>query len=663
MIFAIAMTAILLAPIIFNRLRLPDIVGLILAGVILGPNATNILAESESIRLLGTVGLLYIMFIAGLDIDLGQFFKQKNRSLTFGILTFAIPQIVGTLVFRAMDFSWPASILIASMFASHTLVAYPIVRRLGIAKNDAVATAVGGTIFTDTLALLLLAVVARSTQGELTAGFWLTLAISFSLYILAVFAIIPRLGRWFFRKVQDRGRAEFVFVLAIVFLCSWAALAIGTEPIIGAFLAGLALNRLVPESSPLMSRIQFFGDGFIIPFFLLYIGMLVDFSVLFSSITAWIVMGTMLAINIGTKYIASMTTARIFKYSKDQAMVIFGLSTCEAAATLAATLVGLELGIIGEEVLNGVIMLIFVTCIMGPWLVEKFGAKVALHQKEAPLKPNDIPQRILVPLANPNTSDSLMDLALMLRGNSEVPIYPLTVVPNGSLKMVTNSEQMLQRAVAHATSANVPVSPMTRIDLNIAKGVSRAVQERRITDVVIGWNGKPSASDRVFGSVLDQTLAQIPQQLIVAKLEHPINTITNLVLLVPSSLAQNKEDFAIIINKVKTLANEIGAELNVVLERDYAERIYPVVESTNPQCKTTLIEVEEWDDLETGLKSTDERKTMLVLVGIRPGKYGGNTGQKSLLKRIAVKIPNSNFITIFTSTEKEIHEQSLWLAN
>jgi len=404
LIFSTILAVILIAPILFNRLKLPGIIGIIVFGVLLGPSVFGLITVEGSVTLLGQVGLLYIMFLAGLEINLNEFFKHKHRSLVFGALTFTIPQVLGTLVFLALGFDILASLLVASMFASHTLVAYPIINKLGITKNNAVLTTVGGTILTDTAALLLLAVIARAHQGELSTAFWIELSIMIAIYVAVVLIVLPRLSRWFFQHFQDQ-ILEFLYVLFIAFGFSYLARVIGIEPIVGAFFVGLVLNRMIPDSGPLMNRIQFVGNSIFIPVFLLYIGMLVDVKVLFSSWKAWGVMGTMMALNIGTKLISAKLTQKIFNYSKAEGWIIFGLSTTEAAATLAATLVGLRLGIIGDEILNGVILLILVTCILGPTVVQKFGRMVAVAEEQKPYDPEEAPQRILIPLANPETSE------------------------------------------------------------------------------------------------------------------------------------------------------------------------------------------------------------------------------------------------------------------
>ena len=340
LVFSIILFIILFAPILLSKLKIPAVIGLIVAGIIVGPNGFNILMRNSSVELFGTVGLLYIMFLAGLEIDLNEFKKNKYKSITFGFLTFSIPMLIGTIVFYYfLNYSMVSSVLIASMFASHTLVTYPMVSKLGISKNPAVNITVGGTMITDTAALLVLAVIAGSATGQLDNAFWIRLTVSVIVFAAIVIFLFPIVSRWFFKRNSD-SIAQYIFVLALVFLASFLAMVAGIEAIIGAFLAGLALNRLIPRTSPLMNRIEFVGNALFIPFFLIGVGMLIDYRVLFGSYNALLVALIMTVIATVAKYLAAVSTQKIFRLSKDQGLMIFGLSNSQAAATLAAVLIG-----------------------------------------------------------------------------------------------------------------------------------------------------------------------------------------------------------------------------------------------------------------------------------------------------------------------------------
>lgn len=658
LVFSIILGVILIAPILFTRLKLPGIIGIIVFGVILGPSVSGLIEREGSVTLLGQVGLLYIMFLAGLEINLNEFFKHKHRSLVFGIITFIIPQVLGTLVFLALGFNLLASLLVASMFASHTLVAYPIITRLGIGKNNAVLTTVGGTILTDTAALLLLAIIARAHQGELSTAFWIELIIMIAIYSAVVILVLPRLSRWFFQHFQDQV-LEFIYVLFVAFGFSYLARAAGIEPIVGAFFTGLVLNRMIPDSGPLMNRIQFVGNAIFIPVFLLYIGMLVDIKVLFSSWKAWGVMATMMALNIGTKLAASKITQKIFNYSKAEGWIIFGLSTTEAAATLAATLVGLRLGIIGDEILNGVILLILVTCILGPTIVQKFGREVALAEEQKPYDPEEAPQRILIPLANPETSSGLMELALMMKDKSNEPLFPLTVAKQDMQveSRIAAGEKMLQKAMEYAVAADTPVTPLTRVDVNIANGIARAIHETRISDVIIGWNGQLSAQQRIFGSILDQLLDNSSTELFVCKLNQPPATTSRIVLAIPP-LFEHEQGFLDILKTIKLFASKMGAKMVVISENNSEQSIQKSLKQIKPEVTFSMLGLERWSSFIDILNTILESSDMIILVNSRKGSVSWNKKLEILPRKLSAKYPANSLVVGFPSTYEQLSEDT-----
>ncbi|MEG0850665.1 MAG: cation:proton antiporter, partial [Flavobacterium sp.] len=404
LIFSLILFIILLSPILLKKINIPGIIGLIISGVIIGPHGLNILAKNSAIDLFSTIGLLYIMFIAGLELDMNEFKANRNKSLLFGFFTFILPLSVGFPVcFYLLKYDFNASFLTASMFATHTLVAYPIVSKLGIAKNQAVAITVGGTILTDTAVLIILAVIMGSAQGSLNQAFWIKLGVSLAIFSAIMFLVIPRIAKWFFKKLESEKHAHYIFVLSVVFFAAFLAEVAGVEPIIGAFVAGLALNPLIPHSSALMNRIEFIGNSLFIPFFLISVGMLVDISVILSGPTALIVAATLSVVAIFGKWIAAFFTQIVFKYTKTERQLIFGLSSAHAAATLAVILVGFKAKILDENILNGTIILILITCIVASFATEKAAKKIAICEEEVSTEDADkdqiLDEHILIPLA------------------------------------------------------------------------------------------------------------------------------------------------------------------------------------------------------------------------------------------------------------------------
>ncbi|CAN5614408.1 cation:proton antiporter [soil metagenome] len=651
LIVAVAAAIFLVMPIILERIRVPGLIGIIVAGAIVGPNGLNLLQRDATIILLGTVGLLYLMFMAGAEIDLHGFKRYRNRSLIFGALTFILPQVLGTGVGLLLGYSLVTSILLASMFASHTLVSYPIAMRFGIAKNQAVTTAVSGTIITDTAALLVLAVVAASTRGALDAVFWTQLIVFLSVYTVLIWFGLPKLGRWFFRREKTGGISEYLFVFTALFAGAYMAEVAGVEAIVGAFLVGLALNRLIPEQSLLTNRIHFVGEAIFIPFFLLSVGMLVDVRVLAADPRAWEVMGAMTVTVMATKWMAAKASERIFGYTNAEGWTMFGLSVPQAAATLAATLIGIEVGLFDDAVLNGAVMMILVTCIVGPWLVERYGRSVALQEEQRPYDPADAPQRILVPMANPATAEDLMDLALVIREPaSPEAVYPLTVVPVDEDRLsefVATAEKMLSHAVAHAAGADVPVVPLTRVDHNFANGIARGMAEIRASTLIIGWDGKQSHRRGVFGTVLDQLLEQTKQQVLVVKIGHPLNTTQRIILLIPQG-ADHVSGFPMSVRTVKQMANRLGAEIRAYTVAAPAELYRSHLETTQPQAPVSVERLPTWNEAAQRLHEELGTDDLVVVLSARRGAIAWDPALERLPAYLARMGPES-FIMMYPS--------------
>ncbi|WP_345947530.1 cation:proton antiporter [Mucilaginibacter sp. PAMB04274] len=377
LMFMLVLLIILLSPLLLKKIRVPAVVGFIMAGIAVSPHGLNVLQKNAATDLFSTIGLLYIMFIAGLELDLNDFKQKKHKSLLFGFLTFSVPILIGFPVcYYVLGYPLLTSILTSSMFATHTLVAYPIISRYGISKNEAVAVTVGGTILTDTAVLIILAVVMGSVAGGLTAVFWLRLTASLIVFSLIEFIAIPRLANWFFLRVTNERTTHFIFILFMVFVSAFLAQLAGIEPIVGAFAAGLALNRLVPPGSKLMNQVQFVGNAIFIPFFLISVGMLVDLHVLFNGYHALMIAGVLTVVALAGKWISALITQLVFRYSNAQRGLIFGLSSSHAAATMAIILVGFKARIIDGNILNGTIILILMTCLVASFATEKAAVRI-----------------------------------------------------------------------------------------------------------------------------------------------------------------------------------------------------------------------------------------------------------------------------------------------
>jgi Kef-type K+ transport system membrane component KefB len=565
-IFSVVLFIILFAPILFNRIKVPHIIGLIISGIIVGPYGLTLLSRDSSIVLFGTVGLLYIMFLAGLEIDLAEFKKNRNKIIVFGLTTFVLPLVTGTLAsYYLLGYGFLSSLLLASMFSTHTLVSYPIVSKYGVTRNRAINMTVGGTMITDILALLILAGVAGVSKGDVSPAFWFQLGVSFFIFILVVLFVFPLICRWFFKRFDD-SISQYIFVLAMVFLASFLAEIAGVEAIIGAFFSGLVLNKFVPHSSPLMNRIDFVGNALFIPFFLISVGMLVDISVLVNGWGALKVAGVILLVALSSKFLAAWITQKVFRLSSEEGMMIFGLSSSHAAATLAIILVGYNIivgetalgepiRLLDEDVLNGTIVLILVSCAVSAFVVENAAKKLALQQEDETPGEADNNEKILISLSYPDMIADLVDFAVMLKPKrSTIPLYGLHIVTDEDQKndSASHGKKILNKAVAHASSSENILTPLTRYDANISNGITYSIKEQNITDVVIGLHQKTDHKT-FLGPKIENIVKRIFETIYIYKSAQPINTLRRIVVAIPPA-GSNDPGFLHWLTKLTLLA-------------------------------------------------------------------------------------------------------------
>ncbi len=658
-IFALVMFIILVAPIVVNRIKIPGIVGLILFGTVVGPSALGLLERDNTMVLLGMVGLIYLMFMVGLSIDLNQFNKMKGKSLTFGLLSFTIPQM-GSLFLAPLilGFSLEAALLLGSIVGSHTLLAYPIANRLGITKNESVTMTMGGTIITDGFSLMILAlVIAGAFAGQLEPSFVYTFVIPVIVFFLAVLVGLPKLGRWFFRTARMDGNTNYVFLITVLFIAAYLAESVGLAAMIGAFLAGLSFNRLVPETSTMMNRIQFVGNALFIPFFLISVGLLVDVRALVSSFQVWLLAFFFTGLVVVGKFLAVLVSKGIFRFTRTELFTITGLTIPQAASTLAVTLVGFDEGFFDQAAVNAVVIMILITCLIGPYMVEKYGRELAKEEAKRPYRPSMAPQRILVPLANPFTADSLMDIAMFIQQkNATEPIYPLSVVREKQDvgAEVAASEKMLSHAVIHAAAAERRVSPVTRVDLNIANGIMRAVKELRITQVIIGWNGEISTRDKIFGSILDQLLNETEQLVMVCKIDHPINTTKRIIILVPPYF-ELEPGFSDAVLSVQKLIQQSGGKAVLCATSHNVDHITGIMKDREPKVTPKVFQVENIKDALMDKTLDINADDLILLLSGREGSVSWQYYLKYLPQKLSAGFRSNNFIILYPS---EIVDQS-----
>ena len=667
LLFSLLLFIILFAPILLNKLKIPHLIGLIIAGAIIGPNGLNLMLRDSSIILFGTVGLLYIMFLAGLEIDLADFKKNSKKSLVFGLYTFITPMVLGTLTgIYFLNFSIMTSILLASMFASHTLIAYPIISKLGVAKNRAVNITVGGTLITDTLALLVLAAIAGMSTGEVNSFFWMRLSVSVVIFGLIIMFIFPIIGRWFFKRFDDN-ISQYIFVLAMVFLGAFLAEAAGIEAIIGAFLVGLALNRLIPQTSPLMNRVEFVGNALFIPFFLIGVGMLIDFSVFFKGFDTIKVATTMVVIATTSKFIAAWLTQKTFNFTVDERRLIFGLSNAQAAATLAAVLVGYNIilnnaeiesaaligqviapiRLLNESILNGTILMILVTCTIASFIAQKGAQNIALSEvSNTDNTEQENLEKILVPVNNPETLEELIKLALTVKSRTnKTGIYALAIVDNQNSDGTEDkkAKKILNKAIVTASSADVHLKELLRYDLNIVNGISSVVKEHKITDLILGLHEKKGISDNFLGNLTGGVLTKCNPTTLIYKPSQPLATIKRHLVFVPEH-AEKEIGFPFWLIKVWNIARNTGAKLVFYGNLQSLKYIKDI--NTKHPVDSEFIEFEDWNDFLIISRDVkiDDNLILVLSRKDRPSYHGNMTKIPNYLNKY---FKSTNFILIY----------------
>jgi len=660
LIFAVILFIILLAPILLRSLKIPGIIGLILSGLVIGPHGLGWIEKNAAVDLFSTIGLLYIMFLAGLELDLKEFKTNKHKSLIFGMYTFLIPMAIGFPVCRyliGLDFN--ASLLVASMFSTHTLVTYPIVSRMGISRHEAVAVTVGGTMLTDTAVLVLFAVIVGSVKGEINLHFWFNFGISVVLFLLIVFLLIPVVTAWFFKKLEGEKRSHFIFVLAMVFFAAFLSEVAGLEPIIGAFAAGIALNRFVPRTSSLMNRLEFVGNAIFIPFFLISVGMLINLTVISTGTAAWIIAGTLTVVAILGKYLAAAMTALTFKFPSTWRRLIFGMSSSHAAATLAVIMVGFKMGIVDVNVLNGTIVLILVTCLVASFVTENAAKRILILEeefKEQPTSPQ-LEQKILVPISNPNTMERLIDLAIAIKlPRNRFPIVSLSVVDDDhtAKSKLIEAKRMLEKAIIHAAAIDQKVEIITTIDQKVTAGIKRVAKEIFASEIIIGFALKNQFSEMLFGNNVKYLVENTDQAVWVASIQSNLNHYKKIVVICPK-FADREFGFQNWLSRVLRMCKSLDLSclfLSTPQTFKNVSDFHRQQRSTVSIAHKEFLDWEEFQNLGHHLSPSD----LIIIPLPRSGGVSYKLSQESIPRLMSKHFETFSFILVYTNSADDTSE-------
>lgn len=683
-IFLIVLAIILLAPMLLSRLKIPHVIGMIVAGIVVGPHGFNILARDMSFEVFGQVGLLYLMFLAGVEIDMYHLRKNLKKGFVFGLYTFFIPLVLGSLAgitFLKLDFL--TSVLLASMFAAHTLLAYPIVSRFGLTKNPAVIIAIAGTIFTVLGSLMVLAAtVGVAREGEFSFAIIGKLLGSIVLYCAAMVYVYPRVTRWFFKRYND-GIMQFIYVLVMVFLAAESAVMIGVEGVFGAFFAGIVLNRYIPARSPLMTRIEFVGNALFIPYFLIGVGMLINVRVLTTGWLTIYVAAVMSVTAMMSKWIAAYATQRTFGMRPIERSMLYQLSNAHTAVALAVVMIGYKLGIFGESILDGTVVMILVTC-----TVSSIGtSRASSRLKVMSLASETVvttgagggkkPVNTLIPVVNPVTAVELVNLAIMMgstqRGAGR--LYALHVRNDNSPSSRAVGQNSLDVSEQVAASVDVKLKPIERYDLNFVTGVLNTIEERDINEVVIGLHRRSNVIDSFFGDKLTQLLKATYRMVVISRCYIPVNTVRRIVVSVPDR-AQYETGFCRWVSAIGNLTRQLGCRVIFCCSGETRRSIEAVLRAGQYDIRSEYRLVEEWDDfILLANKILDE--DLFVVVSARRASVSFTSDMDALPEFLRKYFAQNNLIVIYPeqfgeeasvptmadalSTDMETAPSALWL--
>ena len=650
LIFFIVLSIILLAPILLNRFRIPHIIGLIIAGIIIGPHGFNILERDSSFEIFGQVGILYLMFLAGIEMDIFSLIRNRKPGTIFGLLTFGVPMVLGTVASHyLLHLDWLTSMLLSSMFASHTLISYPIVSRYGINRYAPVTVAVAGTIFAILGSLIVFAIVTGSLSGDTSVAYWVLFVIKVIAYGLFIIFVYPHLIRWFFKTYSDNVM-QFIFVLALVFLSSFIAESIGLLSIIGAFFAGIILNRYIPSVSPLMNRLEFVGNALFIPYFLIGVGMMIDLGIIIEHPEVLLVAVIMCCIALSSKWIAAWLIQLIFHYTPTDRRLIVGITTAKAAVSLAAVIVGRELGVFDNAILNGTIIMILVTCTVSSILTELAASKIVvqLQDKEEPdvtdAAAND--ERILIPVANPATVDRLVNMALLMKNpKKKSPIYALYVNDDSKASNQYASKRILEQASKAASAVDAQLVPISRYDLNIASGILNTVKENNISEVVLGLHHKANIVDSFFGTKIENMLRGTHKMIWITKCSTPPDTTSRIIVSVPP-MAEYETGFVTWIDRLANISQQVGCRIFFYAYESTVPHIRALLNSRPNKVRHEYKIVESWDDM-LSLSNVVNEDDLFVVVSARRASVSFNTDYEKLPTFLSQYFSDNNLIVLY----------------
>ena len=655
LIFFVVLLMILLSPIIMGRLRIPHIIGMVLAGVLVGKYGLNILGRDASFELFGRVGLYYIMFLAGLEMDMEGLKKNRNRVMGFGMLTFLVPFAMTYFMGVSLLGYIPlASLLLAAIMASNTLIAYPIVGRYGLTRHTSSTLSVGSSMMALFMALIVMASIVNSFHGNGGILFWLLFILKFVAYCVGLIMVIPRVTRWFLRRYSD-AVMQFIFILAVVFLSAALSDAVGLEGIFGAFMSGLILNRFVPKVSPLMNRIEFTGNALFIPYFLIGVGMLINVRLLFTgSKILWVVFCIVFFGTLG-KAVAAYLAARIFRMSWLAGHMMFGLTSAHAAGAIAMVMVGRRLEVapgqylFGDEVLNGIVIMILFTCVISTVITERAAQRLRLQEKEDQnMMKNLDDEKILIPVKYPEYSDNLITMATLMRNpRLKRELVALNVVYD-DVNMRHNQaegQRLLDHLCHLASASDVPMVTQVRVAANIANGIKHAFKEFQASEILMGLHFHKEINRSFWGEFTRSLYNGLSRQIIVTRILQPLNTIRRIQVAIPSR-AEFEPGFYRWLERLARMAGNLECRIAFHGRNETLQLVNEFIRNRFPSVRAEYEEMAHWKELPT-LGSQVREDHLFVIVTARKGTISYKTAMERLPEELNKFIKGKTIMIIF----------------
>ncbi len=672
LIFFVVLLIILLAPIVMGKLRIPHIVGMVLAGVLVGKYGLNILARDFSFELFGKVGLYYIMFLAALEMDTEGMKKSKMRLLSYGLLTFCLPFLLtyaaGVLL---LGYSQKASLLLGCIMASNTLIAYPIVSRYGLQQKPSVTLSVGSSMLSLLFSLVFLAGLVASFTTHDGVLFWLWFAAKFAAYCAGMLFLIPRLARWFLRRYSD-AVMQFIFVLSMLFMSAALSQAVGIEGVFGAFFAGLILGRYIPHVSPLMNRIEFIGNALFIPYFLIGVGMLINVGLLFQGgRILWVVFCIVFFGTLG-KALAAYAACFGSRLPWSSGHMMFGLTSAHAAGAIAMVMVGMRMVmddgtfLVGDEMLNGVVIMILCSCIISSILTDWSSRKIILRDKQLPGAEDDRKaddEKILVPVRYPEYADNLVSLAMLMR-NAKLNrgLVCLNVVYDDN-DMRYNQEQgrrLLEHCTKVAAAADVRMQTQVRIAVNIANGIKHAFNEFGCSEIILGMHMHHEVSQKFWGEFHQSLFNGLSRQIIMARIRQPLNTVRRIQVAVPSR-AEFEPGFYRWLERFARLAGNLDCRIQFHGRQDTLQLIAEYVKNRHHKVRATYVEMKHWNELPQ-LASAIAEDHLFVVVTARKGTVSYKAALERLPEEITRFFSGINLMIVFPDQYGDASGETLTFA-